>query len=110
MVITVPLLDVLPGQILAVPVREGLTLAVCEYDGGWHAVDNRCPHRGAPLCDGALNGEWMVCPLHHFKFSLKTGRCFMPRHLMLKRFPVERVGDELRITVDEAAAAAPAGS
>lgn len=33
-----------------------------------------CPHRGASLLQATLNGaEEIICPLHHFRFDLKTG-------------------------------------
>lgn len=46
--------------------------------GSVHAVDNRCPHRSAPLADGILAGGVVVCPLHAFRFELQSGRCEQP--------------------------------
>jgi nitrite reductase (NADH) small subunit len=37
------------------------------------ATDNRCPHRGGPLCDGIVTGASVVCPLHAWKVNLADG-------------------------------------
>ncbi len=41
---------------------------------GFSVSDELCPHQRAPLSKGNLNdfGE-IICPLHEYRFSLKTG-------------------------------------
>jgi nitrite reductase/ring-hydroxylating ferredoxin subunit len=102
-IVTVGVSEVPAGKPLAVRVSETLTLAVLQHEGAFHAVDDKCPHRGAQLSQGELAGGLLVCPLHHFKFDLKkAGRCVMPRHLKLRSFPVSREGDQLCIDVKDA--------
>ena len=36
-------------------------------------IENRCPHKGGPLCDGIVSGTTVVCPLHGWRFDLDTG-------------------------------------
>ena len=115
MIVTVGLAEVPAGKPLAVRVSDTLTLAVCELDGAYHAFDAKCPHRAASLAQGEIAGGLIVCPLHHFKFNLKTGRCVMPKHLKLRSFAVTREGDRLSIELKDAAApavadTAPAGA
>src|SRR5580704_8352351 len=43
-------------------------------DGEFYAVQAECPHRGGPLADGLLGGSTLICPLHGWKFDLKTGQ------------------------------------
>lgn len=39
------------------------------------AFEQQCPHRGAALKDGHINGQGeVICPLHAYRFDLKTGR------------------------------------
>ena len=97
MIVTLAVSEVPAGRPLAVRVSDQFTLAVVQLDGNYHAFDGKCLHRGAQLAEGELSRGLIVCPLHHFRFSLKTGRCVMPRHLRLRSFPVRREGDELRI-------------
>jgi nitrite reductase (NADH) small subunit len=97
MIVTLAVAEVPEGKPLAVRVSDTLTLAVCKLEGTYYAFDGKCPHRGAPLAEGEIQGELLVCPLHHFKFNLKTGRCMMPRHLKLRGFPVREEEGQLRI-------------
>jgi multimeric flavodoxin WrbA/nitrite reductase/ring-hydroxylating ferredoxin subunit len=48
-------------------------LAISLKDGKLGAVSNTCNHVGGPLGDGRLDGEFIVCPWHHWKFDRCTG-------------------------------------
>src|SRR5271170_8011150 len=37
------------------------------------ALDNFCPHKGARLSEGAIEGEFVVCPMHGWRFALADG-------------------------------------
>lgn len=100
--VTIPVADVAAGKSAALKIDDTLTLAVCEHEGRYFALDNKCPHRGAPLADGEVASGLMICPLHHFKFNLETGRCLMPKHLRARTFTVTREGDLLKIEVPQA--------
>ncbi len=55
-------------------VRIGrLTLAVSYRDGEFGAISGICNHAGGPLGDGRLDGEYIVCPWHNWKFHCRTG-------------------------------------
>jgi len=36
---------------------------------------NSCPHAGANLSAGTVEGAVVTCPWHHWMFDLDTGRC-----------------------------------
>ncbi len=40
-----------------------------------HAVDDRCPHEGYPLSQGAVDGCTLTCCWHNWKFDLRDGAC-----------------------------------
>jgi multimeric flavodoxin WrbA len=42
-------------------------------DGVFGAVSGACNHAGGPLGEGALEGEYIVCPWHYWKFHRQTG-------------------------------------
>ena len=97
MIFSVAAADIREGTVHALRVDQGLALAVFLHEGKYHAVEDKCPHRGGKLSEGELVGGLLVCPLHHFKFALKDYRCLMPRHLKLPSFPASRDGDLLKI-------------
>lgn len=43
-------------------------------DGRAHAVQDLCPHRGAPLSSGSIRENHLVCPYHGFQFDGR-GHC-----------------------------------
>jgi NAD(P)H-dependent nitrite reductase small subunit len=42
---------------------------------GLFALDNVCPHRGAPLHDGFVTDGYVTCPWHQWQFQLQDGQC-----------------------------------
>ncbi|HRI81190.1 MAG TPA: NAD(P)H-dependent oxidoreductase [Opitutaceae bacterium] len=50
-----------------------LKLAITCKDGVFGAVSNVCNHAGGPLGQGRLDGEYLVCPWHNWKFHRRTG-------------------------------------
>jgi multimeric flavodoxin WrbA/nitrite reductase/ring-hydroxylating ferredoxin subunit len=48
-------------------------LAVSQRDGKFGVVSGVCNHVGGPLGQGALDGDYIVCPWHHWKFHRITG-------------------------------------
>lgn len=69
----------------SIPPREGRSIRIENRDiaifnlaDRFVAIDNRCPHRGGPLCDGIVAGTTVVCPLHGWKISLETGLAVKP--------------------------------
>ena len=53
----------------------GKTLALANVGGRVTALDDRCPHFGASLSDGQIEGDRVVCPWHGREYDLQTGAC-----------------------------------
>ena len=49
------------------------TLALSFKDGRFGAISNACNHVGGPLGQGTLEGEYVTCPWHYYKFHHATG-------------------------------------
>ena len=49
-------------------------LAVSCKDGQFGVVANACNHVGGPLGEGRLDGDYIVCPWHNWKFHRCTGK------------------------------------
>src|SRR5580704_9738194 len=51
----------------------GRPLAISFRDRQFGAVSNACNHVGGPLGEGRLDGDYIVCPWHNWKFHRCTG-------------------------------------
>lgn len=63
------------------------------------AIEDACNHSGASLADGTLEGERLVCPMHGYVFSIRTGALLAPRGLCgdQRRFAALIDGDEIAV-------------
>ena len=52
----------------------GRPLCVARIAGELAALENECPHRGAPLSEGTIEDGRIVCPWHAWSFDPKTGQ------------------------------------
>ncbi len=53
---------------------ERWSVALFFYDGAFRAIGNTCNHKGGPLCEGRLHGEFVMCPWHAWEYSVITGK------------------------------------
>jgi nitrite reductase/ring-hydroxylating ferredoxin subunit len=53
---------------------DGRDYALCNLDGGIHALDGVCPCSGGPLGQGVLQGNLLVCPWHGRRYDCRTGQ------------------------------------
>ena len=59
-----------------------------------HAFAALCPHAGAPMCDGWVDGLGrIVCPLHKYRFDPKNGRNTSGEGYKLFTYPIEMRAD-----------------
>jgi nitrite reductase/ring-hydroxylating ferredoxin subunit len=97
--VVVPLASVPDGTGLVVRAHDRLRVAIFRIGDAVYAIDDRCPHQGASLGEGALTGTVVACPWHGFLVDVTTGRC--PNHALrhVRSFPVEREGDMIRVII-----------
>src|SRR6266567_1279149 len=50
------------------------SVAVFHHDGQFRAIGNACNHKGGPLSEGRLHGEFVMCPWHAWEYSVITGK------------------------------------
>ena len=73
--VTVADADEIPrGQGRAFSVGGTLVAVFHTDDGQFHAIDDLCPHQGASLSAGHLEGKAIMCPWHAWRFSVEDGR------------------------------------
>jgi nitrite reductase/ring-hydroxylating ferredoxin subunit len=71
--------DVPVGRGATVELLNGRELALYNVEGRFYAIENFCPHKGAPLADGRLCGATVECDWHGWRFDLSTGVCLTNR-------------------------------
>ncbi|GAA1994806.1 Rieske (2Fe-2S) protein [Nakamurella flavida] len=84
---------------------NGREIGVFQVDGEFHAVLNRCPHLGGPLCYGQIVSKvsspapgivnldrsqtLLTCPYHNWEFDIRTGQSYFDPHgLSARPFPI----------------------
>jgi apoptosis-inducing factor 3 len=69
-----------------------------------YAIGAYCTHNQAPLEQGILHGDCIVCPWHNAYFDITTGDLEQPPGLdSLDRYSVRIDGDNVLVTIPEAA-------
>jgi nitrite reductase/ring-hydroxylating ferredoxin subunit len=75
----------------------GEEMAVFKFKGQLYGIQNICPHEGGQFCNGWIDGGEVVCPLHGYKFNLKTGACSTDPKLKVKVFKLVSQGDQFTL-------------
>lgn len=89
--------DIPVGKTKRIKHDKGAVL-LCNVNGTFYAVDDRCTHEDVSLYLGCLKGERVHCSLHGGEFCVKTGAVLRePAEVGLKTYEV-RV-EENRINV-----------
>ncbi|NUQ11741.1 MAG: NAD(P)H-dependent oxidoreductase [Gemmatimonadaceae bacterium] len=54
--------------------RVGTTrLVITHVNGEFGALSGTCNHAGGPLAEGRIDGEYVLCPWHNWKYHWRTG-------------------------------------
>jgi 3-phenylpropionate/trans-cinnamate dioxygenase ferredoxin subunit len=89
-----------PGETRALELR-GCSVLVCNAEGSYYALENRCPHARTSLTSGSLRGFVLECPLHGGKLDVRDGRpCAPPIRLPATTFAVRRAGDGIEVRLE----------
>ena len=97
------------AKVGSIPEGSASTLAVGDQlvalfnlgGGQYWAIDDCCPHMGASLAAGHLEGDIVTCPWHAWRFRVTDGTwCDNPR-IKTKAFEVRVVGDDIQVLVPE---------
>ena len=67
---------------------NGQSIAIFNVDGTYYATDNTCLHRGGPLGEGDLEGRFVLCPWHAWRWDVTTGANANNPAVRMACFPV----------------------
>ena len=75
-------------------------IAIFRVNGQFYALEDMCPHAGAPLNDGPLKDGAVTCLWHGWRFNLQDGACLnVPRGRPVATYPVTIQGQDLYVTL-----------
>ncbi len=52
---------------------NGRMVGIFNIDGEYSAINDTCPHMGASLASGHVEGSAVTCPWHAWRFCVKEG-------------------------------------
>ena len=90
--------DLKPGEARVVECA-GRTLALCQVEDKYYALDNTCLHRGGPIGEGFIDGNTVTCPWHGWQYDVATGEMKMNSAMKLSTFETKLEGDDILVKV-----------
>jgi len=92
--------DLAPGATRPVACGRHRAL-LCNVDGSFYAVAERCTHAAFSLAEGRLEGPHLECPLHGALFDVRDGSPVRrPASKPLTTYPVAVEGTRAEIRFD----------
>ena len=85
-------------------------IALFNYKGNFYAIDNTCPHRGAPLGEGRIEEGILICPNHEWRFELKSGWCPQNPELSTEVYPIKVHDEKIYVRLEKPKVEEAAGS
>tara|TARA_B110000263_G_C15053053_1_gene393933 strand:+ start:186 stop:554 length:369 start_codon:yes stop_codon:yes gene_type:complete len=97
----------------------GIEIGIFNIGGEYYAIENRCPHRGGPICKGQIQNEikaiWngpgmrikesissvptIACPWHGWEFKLETGEHIGDNKISVNTYKVIIENENLYVMV-----------
>ena len=89
-----------PGKMTCVEL-DGRRILIANLGGVFYATDDTCTHEDASLSGGSLKDEYVKCPLHGSRFSLRTGEAMEdPAEEPLRCYPVKVESGKVRVALE----------
>lgn len=77
----------------------GREICLIKNNGEYFAIQNSCPHAGAPLHHGWCKEGKIICPYHRHEFDLRTGRGTVGQSNYVNTYQLELRNDGLYIKI-----------
>lgn len=90
----------------AVPEGRGITVfaggrnvALFNMAGEFFALDGVCPHKAAPLGEGFCEEGVVSCPMHGWRFDVRTGACVDFPNKPAEKLPLRLNGETIEVAL-----------
>ena len=78
---------------------HGTQVQLFRVNGEVRALDNVCPHAGAPVNCALWDGEAVTCTYHGLRFQVPSGEGMDAPGWSLETYPVKEAGGEVFVKV-----------
>ncbi len=92
--------EIPPGEGRSFEVNDCI-VAIFHIDGQFYAINDACPHMGASLSVGHLEGCVVSCPLHAWRFDVRDGTWRDNPRVKTDSYPLTIDGDDILIRMDD---------
>ncbi len=73
---------------------DGRKVGVARWKDQYFGFQQKCPHASADMVQGYVDAMGnVVCPLHRYKFCLRTGKNVTGEGYFLRTYPIEERAD-----------------
>jgi NADPH-dependent 2,4-dienoyl-CoA reductase/sulfur reductase-like enzyme/nitrite reductase/ring-hydroxylating ferredoxin subunit len=94
--------DLKNGEMKSYEIDDKNRVLLCRINDEFFAVGALCTHYGAPLDEGILKNDTIICPWHHACFNAKSGNLLEPPAMdALPKYEVKMTGDSIKINVPD---------
>jgi nitrite reductase (NADH) small subunit len=90
--------DVPPGTVKAVEAGDE-PIALANVDGTFYATQGKCLHLEGPLGEGSLEGCFLTCPWHGWRYDVRTGKNDFDLAIEARTFDVHVENGEVKVAV-----------
>jgi nitrite reductase (NADH) small subunit len=80
---------------------NGRMVAVYRRGDQFFAIDDLCPHMGASLAEGHLEGESVTCPWHAWRFCVRDGTWEDNPRIKIDAFATRVQDGEVQVLVED---------
>ncbi|MBI2040767.1 MAG: Rieske (2Fe-2S) protein [DPANN group archaeon] len=80
---------------------SGREIVLFNLGNKYYAIENICPHQAGPVGEGEISeGDVVACPLHEWRFNIKTGQSPDFSGIAVKTFPVRVENGNVILAMD----------
>ncbi len=76
-------------------------MVIFQVEQNYYALENRCPHAGALLHEGIIEGQILTCIWHGWKFDLDSGQSLNEYWARIKTYGINVKNNEVYLLPDE---------
>ena len=78
----------------------GGAVLITKIDGELFAFSAKCPHAAGDFRDGELHRGRVFCPVHQWKFDIKSGRCIGDENYRIKKYPLSTIDGRIHLKTE----------